>query len=110
MFRACGISFRSYAQGYAQFVAAAPNCPNVTNGTLVFSPADVPFQFFPNVQDAPYVVDFANFASDVASGSLPAFSFVKPVDLYSRHPGDGVTIRFERAGLMFACLPAADFV
>ncbi len=85
MFRTCSIPFRSYAQGYAEFVAATPNCPAVSSANLIFS-GDMPFQWFPNVRDAPYLVDFDEFAVDVSSGNLPGFSFMKPADFYLRPP------------------------
>ncbi|KAI9202971.1 phosphoesterase family-domain-containing protein [Polychytrium aggregatum] len=81
----CNVGFRFYAEGY--------NAPRVAGQCWpqYFDPSDVPFLYYNSLahssQSSSYFQDFTNFASDVASGSLPAVTFVKPLGTRCEHPG-----------------------
>ncbi len=48
-----------------------------------------PFQYFTSTHDSPNLRDYSRFSQDLASGTLPAVSFVQPAPIHSTHPGSG---------------------
>lgn len=90
MMRVCGVSQRYYGEGYQAMADAAPNCPPNRKYTEFYSSSDVAFNFWPQLQSN--MADFSQFATDLKSGQLPAFSLIKPVWKNSQHPGSGVTL------------------
>ena len=97
-----GSTFRMYADGYDQAVAAAPACASAVGmfpadcedsertaaySTCNYDPADEPFEYYINFADKPkYIVDSTVFAQDVASGVLPSFAYVKARTYANEHP------------------------
>jgi hypothetical protein len=72
---AAGMDWRSYAE------SLPGPCP--TGDTSLFARRHVPTLYYDNVTTDPtycaaHVVDYSQFANDVSSGNLPAFSFVTP--------------------------------
>jgi len=94
-----GKTFAVYADGYADTVAAAPDCPSAPSdcpeilltGACKYDRSDIPFEFYPRFRDNPkYMKDYErDFAADVAGGSLPNFSYVKFRVYRNEHPGFG---------------------
>lgn len=94
-----GVGWAYYAQGYATMKAAAAQgaCPTTAppdcafgNTTIdcIYDPADDPFSYYPKLRDDPaHFKDYADLATDLAGGKLPAVSFVKPIGYKSEHPG-----------------------
>ncbi len=96
-----GATFSVYAEGYAASVAADPACPATTTGCpsplttypCTYDPGDIPFEYYTALHDDPaHMKDFTQLATDLASGSLPAFSFVKAIGFRTEHPGAGDTV------------------
>jgi phospholipase C len=97
-----GHTFRMYADGYADASAAAPQCASAagvfpadceqTERTAAFStcnydPSDLPFEYYTQFADNPqYLVDFTQFANDVAAGQLPSLAYVKARTYTNEHP------------------------
>jgi len=97
-----GITFRMYADGYADAVKAAPQCASAAGifpadcesfemttvySTCNYDPSDLPFEYYPLFADNPrYIVDSTQFAQDVAGGQLPQFAYVKPRTYRNEHP------------------------
>jgi acid phosphatase len=57
-----------------------------------------PFQFEKNVMTTPLrerIVDVSEFFSDLANGTLPAVSFVRPYEPYSGHPANSAVSAYE---------------
>ena len=97
-----GASFRMYADGYADAVAAAPLCASQVGmfpadceasersaiySTCNYDPADLPFQYYINFADKPkYIVDSTTLPQDVAAGVLPSFAYVKARTYANEHP------------------------
>ncbi len=97
-----GLTFRMYADGYADAAAAAPQCASAagvfpadceqTERTAAFStcnydPSDPPFEYYTQFADNPlYLVDFTQFAGDVAAGQLPSLAYVKARTYTNEHP------------------------
>jgi phospholipase C len=80
-------SWAWYAGGW-DAAKANPGSPEA----LKYSPHHNPFQYFQNYEDGKYkqnLKDYNNFAQDVASGNLPAVSFVKGGYGDDEHPGTG---------------------
>ena len=91
-----GNSFKVYADGYADLVAAAPTCPapasdcpfSLLVSACIADPSDVPFQYYAQFADNPaYIRDLADFAVDVNSGNLPNFAYIKGRTYNDEHPG-----------------------
>jgi phospholipase C len=57
-----------------------------------YVPQENPFQFFTDVHSSANIRDLTKFSTDLASGSLPAVSFVQPGPAHSMHPAAGVPI------------------
>ena len=96
-----GISWAWYGEGYKYLLDAHGGCPDAPPGCglpvntypCLYSPGDVPFQYYPNLADKPqYMRDYADLANDLAAGTLPSVVFVKPLGFRSEHPGYGTTI------------------
>lgn len=95
---AAGAGFAVYADGYAEAVAAAPQCPPIppecpfpadqvlNRQTCVYAPDDLPFSYFASLVDGPAFKDYSQLAADLAGGKLPAFSFVKARTYRNEHP------------------------
>lgn len=96
-----GFSFRMYADGYADAVAAKPYCASqmgtyppdcedferTSLSTCNYDPSDLPFQYYTQFADKPqFIVDNDVFAADVAAGKLPSFAFVKARTYRNEHP------------------------
>jgi phospholipase C len=78
----------------ADCVAQLPSYP------CLYDTTDVPFSYFPSTKDkAGQMRDFdAEFAADLAAGTLPPVAFVKGIGYKTEHPGGNVTIS---AGVTF---------
>ena len=95
-----GNTFAFYAQGYAAMKAAtlcpaAPSdCPlHLPTTPCDYDPSDVPFEYYAQFADnATYMKDYDDLASDVAAGALPDVAFVKGVGYRNEHPGYGTVI------------------
>ncbi len=79
-----GISWAWYAGGWNDALAGHPD--------PLFQFHHHPFAYFANFADgtagkAEHLKDEANFFDDLASGKLPAVSFVKPIGEDNEHPG-----------------------
>ena len=57
-----------------------------------YVPQENPFQFFTDAHSSANIRDLTKFSTDLASGSLPAVSFVQPGPAHSMHPAAGVPI------------------
>jgi phospholipase C len=103
-----GYDFAVYAEGYSAMRAAVA-CPAPPSDCRVpllwplspcnYDPSDVPFEYYQQFTDnVRYMKDFTDFASDLSSGTLPSFSYIKLATFHNEHPGfgtfisDGVTI------------------
>ena len=65
----------------------------------VYDPSDVPFAYYEDFVDDPaHFKDYSAFATDLAGGTLPSVSYIKPLGYETEHPGYGDTIS---AGLTF---------
>lgn len=100
---AAGHTFAVYAEGYAAMVGSllCPSPPSDCTMTPValptppcdYSPGDIPFEFYSQFADDPtYMKDLSALATDIQSGQLPSFSYVKRVQYRNEHPGYGTTI------------------
>jgi phospholipase C len=100
---AAGVTWASYAEGYAAMVAAAAKdtCPPPPGdcalglGTYpcAFDPSDIPFEYYASSRDDPeHMKDFAEFEQAAAAGALPAVSYVKALGYHTEHPGAGIRI------------------
>ncbi len=98
---AAGASFKVYAGGYAAAVAANPSCApippacpaQVKGYPCNYDPGDIPFEYYPSLQDNPaYMKDISQLSADLTGGGLPDFSFVKAIGYLTEHPGSGDTI------------------
>ncbi len=97
-----GFSFKMYADGYADAVASAPMCASAVGtfpadceatemtsaySTCNYDPSDLPFNYYSQWGDNPlYLVDFSQFATDVAANQLPSFSYLKARTYRNEHP------------------------
>ena len=97
-----GATFRMYADGYADAVAAAPACASTagvfpadceaTERTSAFStcnydPSDLPFEYYVQFADnKDHLSDFSQFATDLGAGTLPSFAYIKPRTYTNEHP------------------------
>jgi phospholipase C len=98
-----GVSWGWFGQGYDEMLAAAktgkcpidPMCPagKLALYPCIYDPGDDPFSYFKQFADNPrFIFDYTKLACDLASSSLPAVSYVKPIGYRSEHPGLGDTI------------------
>jgi phospholipase C len=81
-----GISWAYYAQSWRGYLAGNPD-PS-------FALEHMPFAYFarykPGTPEAKlHLKDERDFFADLRRGRLPAVAFVKPVDAYDMHPGEG---------------------
>ncbi len=94
----CSVTWAWYGGGYDNMVAAANNgvCPDAETGChvafqafpCIYDPSDVPFQYYPTLQDNPaHLEDITNLADDITNGTLPSVSFVKGIGFRTEHPG-----------------------
>jgi phospholipase C len=97
------VSYAWFAEGYQAMVDAQANgkCPTAPSDCMfklptypcVFDPGDVPFEYYATTRDNPkYMLDYADFAKDIAATALPAVTFVKALGYKSEHPGVADTI------------------
>ena len=96
-----GHTFGAYADGYAEAVAAAPNCPSgaadcftvdscrFVDFACKYDPSDIPFEYFGRFRDNPaYMKDLAaDFQGDLSTGNLPDLAYVKWRTYKNEHPG-----------------------
>ena len=95
-----GFSFAFYAEGYTAMLQSLicpeppSDCPlHLPTSPCVYDPGDVPFEYYAQFEDnAVYMKDYDQLASDLAAGTLPDVAFVKPVGYHNEHPGYGTTI------------------
>lgn len=102
-----GLSFGVYAMGYDAVVnhPTLSPCPakpsdctssaavNYLPGACTYEPSDIPFEYYAQLTDNPkYMKDYAKFATDIAAGQLPSFSFLKATSYKQEHPGFDTTI------------------
>ena len=97
---AAGKTFKVYAQGYAEAKAAGyGHCPGiaadcqygavahpVAHQACRYDASDIPFAYYAQFADGPDIVDFSQFAKDVASGALPNFAYLKALTTRNEHP------------------------
>jgi phospholipase C len=97
-----GYTFRMYADGFADAVASAPQCASQVNkfpadcepgeqsqmySTCNYDPSDLPFQYYDQFADKPeFIVDYSQFAGEVAGGTLPSFAYIKARTYTNEHP------------------------
>ncbi len=101
-----GFTFKVYADGYADTLAAAQGCTSgsccpaagapigmtcrevLETSACKYDPSDVPFQYYPQFADDPtYMGDLAaDFYADVDNGTLPNFSYIKYRTAANEHP------------------------
>lgn len=89
-----GVTFKTYADGYAAAVAAAPSCPSAGGAhchpflpySCKYDPSDIPFNYYPNFTDK-HIDDLSRFTTDLANQALPGLSFVKYRTSENEHPG-----------------------
>jgi phospholipase C len=99
-----GVSWATYNEGYAPMlaaVAAGQSCPSApsdcpahsTHYPCTYDGSDIPFAYYPSLHpDAGPMRDYGRLAADLAAGTLPAVSWVKPLGYKTEHPGSGTTI------------------
>ena len=95
-----GKTFTVYADGYADAVAAGyGNCPNIASDCQYselahpiayqacrYDASDIPFAYYAQFADGPHIVDYGQFAQDVANQALPNFAYVKALTTRNEHP------------------------
>jgi phospholipase C len=54
-----------------------------------YNPEHNPFQYFTSTNNSSHIQDFSQFASQLASGTLPPVSFIIPDHAHDMHPGGG---------------------
>ncbi|HET6844445.1 MAG TPA: alkaline phosphatase family protein [Candidatus Angelobacter sp.] len=85
-----GISWKVYAQSYAA-AGGTVTTPDLAHGTAYYrrhNPATWYSEILSNVNGSQArVVDFSQFAVDVANGTLPEFSLIVPDGLHDAHDG-----------------------
>ena len=94
-----GVGSAWYAEGY-QAMADSWLCPDAPGDCTsleyfpcIYDPADVPVAYFASSADNPaHMRDYGQLARDLAAGTLPAVSFVKPLTYHNEHPGYDTTI------------------
>jgi phospholipase C len=66
-----------------------PACaPGTASYPCIYDPSDNPFQYYRAWRDnAAVMKDFGDFGKELAAGTLPAVSFVKPMGFRTEHPG-----------------------
>ena len=104
-----GVTWAWYSEGYGEMAQAVSGgtCPSAapacTFGAAiypcVYDPSDDPFAYYEDLVDDPaHFKDYSAFATDLAGGTLPSVSYIKPLGYETEHPGYGDTIS---AGLTF---------
>jgi phospholipase C len=106
---AAGKTFAVYADGYRDAVAAAPSCESVPSDcpyssithpvaaqACKYDASDIPFTYYAQFADGPYIKDYRDLATDLSAGALPSFAYVKARSFHNEHPNvstitDGVT-------------------
>jgi phospholipase C len=96
-----GKTFRVYADGYADAVAAGSSCPKAPSScpysscilhpvachACIYDPSDVPWQYYEQHADnTAYIKDYEQLFADAAAGKLPSFSYVKARAYRNEHP------------------------
>ena len=93
-----GLSFRTYADGYAAALGVPGGCPapggyhcreltSVTQMACKYDPSDVPFQYYQQLVDDPaHIRDLSELYGDIDAGTLPSFSYVKFRTSENEHP------------------------
>jgi phospholipase C len=95
-----GKTFTVYADGYAGAVAAGyGNCPNIASDCQYsevthplayqacrYDASDIPFAYYAQFADGPHIVDYGQFAQDIAAQTLPNFAYVKALTTRNEHP------------------------
>jgi phospholipase C len=96
-----GVSWAWYAEGYSAMRDAGASCPPAPPGCgipiktypCVFDPSDIPAEYYASSADkAANMRDYAQLATDIASGALPSVVFVKALGFNSEHPGSGTKL------------------
>jgi phospholipase C len=99
-----GVSWSTYNEGYAAMlnaVASGQSCPSAPNDCpahsthypCTYDGSDIPFAYYPSLHpDSGPMRDYSRLASDLAAGTLPTVSWVKPLGYKTEHPGSGTTI------------------
>jgi len=99
----CSVTWSWYGGGYDNMVTAVngSSCPAAETGChvnfqaypCIYDPTDVPFQYYPSLQDKPAnFKDITKFTADITNGTLPSVSFVKAIGFRTEHPGFQNTI------------------
>ena len=88
-----------YAEGYKPMVDSAvcplppDDCTSWEYFPCIYDPGDVPSAYFASSADrSQRMRDSSALAADLAQGTLPEVSFVKPLGYHSEHPAYGTTI------------------
>ncbi|APR78645.1 Acid phosphatase [Minicystis rosea] len=101
LLKTAGKTVNWYAEGYQKMVDAKGGCPNappecgfhLPTYPCVYAPSDIPFLYYEQfAQDSSFMRDYAKLTEDLAGGTLPDVSFVKPIGYKTEHPGYGTTI------------------
>jgi phospholipase C len=97
-----GVKWSWYGGGYATMKNAGATCPmppadcaiGFQSSPCLFDASDVPFEYYASSKDKPDMIkDFdADFAADLAAGTLPPVSFVKAIGYKTEHPALKITI------------------
>lgn len=84
-----GVSWKWYAQGWNNAVAGKPD-----HSFAFHHQAPVYFsQFAPaTVGRKEHLFDLDDFMNDLENGNVPAVSFIRSIDRFSEHPGDGALL------------------
>ena len=95
-----GRTFKVYAGGYAEAVAAGyGNCPNIASDCQYsevthpiayqacrYDASDIPFAYYAQFADSSHIADYTQLAKDVANNALPDFAYVKALTTRNEHP------------------------
>ena len=96
-----GKTFTIYADGFAQARAAADagecegipsDCPYdpilhpVAAQGCIYDASDIPFTYYSQFADNAYTKDYSELASDLSTGQLPTFAYVKAREFRNEHP------------------------
>ncbi len=85
---AAGVSWKYYGEGFSANAPLYGHYCGICN-PFQYSKSIMTSKLRNNIQDLP------NFYADLANGTLPAVSFVKPNDILDGHPGSSLPLLFE---------------
>jgi phospholipase C len=121
-----GATFAVYADGFADAKAAAPSCEGVPSDcpyseithpvaalACCYDASDVPFEYYATFSDSSYIKDYSSLATDLASGTLPSFAYVKAREFHNEHPNvstiaDGIAFVTSAIGMIEASTYASN--